>query len=162
MKNEEELAAKHEQNFARIIHELAQELAVDPEALLASRNLIVGDVDVGIVDYGAADYGYLTIFLDLGPIPAAREGAVNRRLLEQNLILPRTFGTFAVIPDNGHAALAYRFDIFDGTDGKAVANVIRDAVNQQMSLEKQQSDLPHTRLASAQHSRMVPTPAYSS
>jgi hypothetical protein len=161
MKNEAELAVAHEKNFSRIVRELAQELSLDPDELLASGRLSARGVDVAIVNHGAADYDHLTIFLDLGPIPPAREDAVNRSLLERNLGRPGTFGTFAVIPDTGHAALSYRFGSLDGITGEKVANVMRKAVDQHSNLESPQH-ASHMKPGSACPSRTIPPSAYSS
>jgi len=144
---EEALAVAHEKRYEQLIDELAQVLAVDAKVLKESGHLVVGGVDIGLINYHALDYGRITMFLDLGSIPAARQPEIHRRLLEQNLILPRTFGTYALIPDNGHGALVYHFDIFDSVDGQALARIMSDLVEQYVDIERSLTDADRDSLA---------------
>lgn len=133
---EVDLAVAHEKRYEELVEQLAGALSVDGKALKESGHLVVGSVDIGLINYQALDYGRITMFLDLGSIPAVREPEIHRRLLEQNFLLPRTFGTYALIPDNGHGALVYHFDIFDGIDGQALARIIFDLVDQYVDIER--------------------------
>lgn len=133
---EEDLAVAHEKRYEELIEQLAEVLAVDANILKESGHLVVGSVHIGLINYHALDYGRITMFLDLGSIPAARQSEVHRRLLENNLMLPRTFGTYALIPDNGHGALVYHFDIFGGIDGQTLARIIFDLVDQYVGIER--------------------------
>jgi Tir chaperone protein (CesT) family len=134
--HKEDLPAAHEQAVDRTLSELAEALSVDAKALKASRHLIVRNIDVGVIDYGADDWGRITLFFDLGAIPSIRQKDAYRKLLELNLILPRSHGTFCLIPGNGHVALAYQFDLFDeAVTGLSLARVIGDVLDQHTSNE---------------------------
>ncbi|MEJ2417773.1 MAG: CesT family type III secretion system chaperone, partial [Exilibacterium sp.] len=115
---------------------LADAFGVDAAALQESGHLIVNGVDVGLLNYKAWDQGRITIFFDLGSIPMERQAYAYRKLLEQNLLLPRTFGTYAIIPGTGHGALAYTFDFSDGLNGYVLARNICETLKQYKSMEK--------------------------
>lgn len=146
-KEDEILQAAHEARYAQLVAELADAFGVDAAALQESGHLIVNGVDVGLLNYKVWDQGRITIFFDLGSIPAARQAEAYRKLLEQNLLLPRTFGTYAIIPGTDHGALAYTFDFSDGLDGYALAKNICETLKQYKSMEKSLQ-------ASSQNSRM--------
>ncbi|MDQ0083828.1 hypothetical protein J2W35_004194 [Variovorax boronicumulans] len=135
MRIQDDLAVVHQAAFDRIVVELAAALNVDSDALRGSGHLIINGVDIGLLDYGLHDPGRMTLFFDLGAIPASREAAVCRQLLETNLLLPSSFGTFAIIPDNGHAAIVYRFDTLDGVDGITLAQAIFDVLEKHAGIE---------------------------
>jgi Tir chaperone protein (CesT) family len=134
--HKEDLPIAHAQATDRTISELAKAFSVDAKALKASRHLVVRNMDIGVIDYGQNDWGRITVFFDLGAVPAARQSDVYRNLLKQNLILPRSFGTFCLIPDNGHVAVAYHFDLWEGdVTGLSLATFICDVVDRHASIE---------------------------
>lgn len=136
MTKEEILQAAHEEGYAQLLTELADAFGVDAGALKESGHLVVNNVDIGLLNYNAWDQGRITVFFDLGSIPHSRQADVYRKLLEQNLLLPRTFGTYAIIPETGHGALAYTFDFTDGLDGYVLAKNICETLMQYKSVEK--------------------------
>ena len=138
-KEEETLQAAHEELYGRLITELADAFGVDAAALKETGHLVVGGIDIGLLNYKMWDQGRITVFFDLGTIPPARQAEVYRKLLEQNLLLPRTFGTYAIIPGTDHGALAYTFDI-DGLDGYGLAKNICETLSQYRSLERALQD----------------------
>jgi len=120
------LESAHQQRYAELIAELAEIFSVDATVLKEFGHLIVNGVHVGLVDFGSADLGWITVLFDLGPIPDTQSHAVYRQLLEQNVRLPSSFGVFAIIPDNGHGALVYRFDLAGNVNGRTLARHIHE------------------------------------
>ena len=139
-KEDEALQAAHEQRYTQLIVELADAFGVDAAALQESGHLIVNGIDVGLLNYKVWDQGRITIFFDLGSIPLAHQAETYRKLLEQNLLLPRTFGTYAIIPGTDRGALAYAFDFNDGLDGYVLAKNICETLQQYKSIEKSLQD----------------------
>jgi hypothetical protein len=131
-----DVQASHEKRFEELIVELAEALDVSADDLKELRHLVIDGVGVSLINYGVWDPGRITIVVDLGPIPIPHQLNVYRRLLEQNILLPRTFGTFAVIPDNGHGALSYSFDMLDKLNGKSLAIQIGEIIKEYASIEK--------------------------
>jgi hypothetical protein len=129
-----EIQASHEKRFEELIVELSEAIGVPTNDLKESRHFVMDGVGVSLISYGAWDPGRITVIVDLGAIPGTHQADVYRRLLEQNILLPRTFGTFAVIPDNGHGALSYNFDMFD--TGEVLAMQIDGIIKQYVSIEK--------------------------
>jgi len=126
----------HRNSCNRLLTELAVTLKLSRDDLIRTRHLIVEGIDIGLVDYGELDLGRITLFMDLGSFPESQNTAVYRQLLEQNLALPRTFGTFALNPDNGHAALLYSLEFSDELDGKHLASIIGELVEQYRTIEQ--------------------------
>lgn len=126
----------HEQRYAQLIVELADALGTDALALKASGHLRVGGFDIGLLSYKLWDDGRITIFFDLGAIPAARQAEVHRKLLEQNLLLCRTHGAYAIIPGTNHGALVYTFGLDERIDGYALAENICQTLRQYQGPDK--------------------------
>lgn len=140
-KEDEIVHVDAEQCYARLIVELADAFGVDATALQETGHLIAHGVDVGLLSYKVWDQGRITIFFDLGSIPAVRQADTWRKLLEQNLLLPRLCGAYAIIPGTDHGALAYTFDVSDGLDGYALAKNICETLTQYKSMEKSRPEV---------------------
>jgi hypothetical protein len=108
----EELALQeYVERFRLLLGEMAETLGVDPISFLETNTLAIGGINVAFIHYGPFDPDHLTCCLEMGE--AKEETLVNayRVMLEQNVALPGSCGSFGLIPDSGRPALLLRLSL---------------------------------------------------
>lgn len=139
----QDIAAMAGAKYEQAIHQLAQWLDIDPQAVLRGQAMELSGVTFSLQHYGEADPGGVTLVVDYGEISAPGEEYILRQMLEYNLRAPPgAHGYFGVSPGQNRMLYCMRLDFDAAPDpaeaiGHLVASVVEALVKAGDSMSRQ-------------------------
>jgi hypothetical protein len=142
-RSEELVLQEYVERFRLLLREMAETLSVDPISFLETNTLAIGGINVAFIHYGPFDPGHLTCCLEMREMKEEALVDAYRVMLEQNVSLPGSCGSFGLIPDSGRPALLLRLGLDANlTSAKLLAVVEQLILRYVQSFSERQQDGP--------------------